>query len=71
MFNSSNDSINTIEQIQFAWYDYCIFCVMLGSSVVIGIYFGCFGKKQNSAQEYLLGGKNMKVLPIAISLVAR
>ncbi|GJQ68456.1 hypothetical protein Trydic_g17034 [Trypoxylus dichotomus] len=70
MFNFSDQSIYTARQIHFSWYDYCLFLVMLGSSVAIGIYFGCFGKKQNSAKEYLLGGKTMKVVPIAISLVA-
>ncbi|GJQ68454.1 hypothetical protein Trydic_g17033 [Trypoxylus dichotomus] len=43
---------------------------MLGASVLIGIYFGCFGKKQKTANEYLLGGKSMTVFPIAMSLIA-
>ncbi|XP_049819958.1 sodium-coupled monocarboxylate transporter 2 isoform X2 [Aethina tumida] len=35
-----------------------------------GVYFGCFGDKQSSAKEYLLGGKEMSVIPVSISLVA-
>ncbi|KAJ8967444.1 hypothetical protein NQ317_015255 [Molorchus minor] len=54
----------------FSWYDYILFTTMLSISGVIGIYFGCCGKKQDTTKEYLLGGKNMKVVPIAISLVA-
>lgn len=58
-------------KLQFSWYDYCLFMFMLGLSVLIGIYFGYFGKKQSTANEYLLGGKSMKVWPVAMSLVAR
>lgn len=54
----------------FSWYDYVLFCVMLSLSLGIGIYFGCFGKKQ-TAKDYLHAGGNMKVLPVVISLVAR
>ncbi|KPJ11709.1 Sodium-coupled monocarboxylate transporter 1 [Papilio machaon] len=35
----------------------------------IGIYFGFF-KKQNSTQDYLMGGRNMKLIPVCFSLVA-
>ncbi|RZC35326.1 SSF domain containing protein, partial [Asbolus verrucosus] len=54
----------------FSWYDYILFTVMLSFSALIGIYFGCFGSKQSTTNEYLMGGKTMKVLPIAVSLVA-
>ncbi|KAK4876940.1 hypothetical protein RN001_009446 [Aquatica leii] len=43
---------------------------MLGFSALIGIYFGCFGSKQNSAREYLLAGQTMKVFPVAMSLIS-
>nr|CAI5820560.1 unnamed protein product [Callosobruchus analis] len=43
---------------------------MLSISMGIGLYVGCFGKKQNTAKDYLMGGNKMKVVPIAISLVA-
>ncbi|KAF5303900.1 hypothetical protein FQA39_LY01685 [Lamprigera yunnana] len=54
----------------FSWFDYGIFSVMLLVSIIIGVYFGFFGKKQQSAVEYLRGGKQMKVLPVAVSLIA-
>nr|CAI5820559.1 unnamed protein product [Callosobruchus analis] len=54
----------------FSWYDYAFFGVMLSISMGIGLYVGCFGKKQNTAKDYLMGGNKMKVVPIAISLVA-
>ncbi|KAF2901934.1 hypothetical protein ILUMI_04247, partial [Ignelater luminosus] len=53
----------------FSWFDYTFFCGMLGLSVIIGIYFGFFDK-QDTTEEYLLGGKSMKILPVAMSLVA-
>lgn len=56
---------------ELSWYDYVLFDVMLLVSALIGIYFGFFGKKQSTSKEYLMGGKEMKAVPIAISLVAR
>lgn len=56
--------------IMFSWYDYLLFVIVLGASCGIGIYFGFFGKKQNNKQEYLFGGRQMSVWPIAISLIA-
>ncbi|XP_060535414.1 sodium-coupled monocarboxylate transporter 2-like [Cylas formicarius] len=53
----------------FSWYDYTIFASMLAVSASIGVYFGCFGRKQKS-KEYFMGGKKMKAVPVAISLVA-
>lgn len=57
--------------ISFSWYDHALFGLMLGLSTIIGIYFGFFDKKESSADQYLLGGKEMKIFPIAMSLVAR
>ncbi|XP_045779079.1 sodium-coupled monocarboxylate transporter 1-like [Maniola jurtina] len=53
----------------FSLIDYSVFVVMLAVCGGIGIYFG-FVKKQNSAQEYLMGGRNMKLVPVCFSLVA-
>lgn len=72
MLNQTSFILNLDQnRIEFSWYDYCLFTLMLGLSVLIGIYFGYFGKKQTTANEYLLGGKTMKVFPVAMSLVAR
>ena len=65
------DAVAKLSKVGFSWYDYILFSVMLLFSAIIGIYFGCFGTKQSTANEYLMGGKTMKVIPIAISLVAR
>ncbi|KAF5288170.1 hypothetical protein FQA39_LY03938 [Lamprigera yunnana] len=62
------NEINSVHS--FSWLDYLVFSLTLGVSAFIGIYFGCFGKRQNTPDEYLKGGRKMQALPIAISLVA-
>ncbi|XP_063913240.1 sodium-coupled monocarboxylate transporter 1-like [Zophobas morio] len=52
----------------FYWYDYFLVFFVLVTSVLIGIYFGCFGTKQSTVKEYLSAGKQMKVFPIALSV---
>lgn len=54
----------------FSWIDYSVFVVMLAICGGIGVYFG-FVKKQRSTQDYLMGGRNMKLVPVCFSLVAR
>ncbi|KAJ9582262.1 hypothetical protein L9F63_003391 [Diploptera punctata] len=54
----------------FGWLDYTLFGGMLAVSSIIGIYFGCFGSKQSTKAEYLLGNKSMSIFPIAMSLTA-
>ncbi|XP_018332183.1 sodium-coupled monocarboxylate transporter 1-like [Agrilus planipennis] len=67
----TNFTVNEfISKIQFSWIDYTLFSTMLALSALIGIYFGFFGKKQDTTEEYLLGGKTMKVFPVSMSLIA-
>ncbi|XP_020800709.1 sodium-coupled monocarboxylate transporter 1 [Drosophila serrata] len=68
----------------FGWLDYLVFCLMLAICAVIGIYF-CLqlrreSRKQkelhgaevaaSSAASYLVGGRQMKVFPITMSLIS-
>ncbi|CAB3240360.1 unnamed protein product [Arctia plantaginis] len=55
---------------RFSWIDYVVFVFMLAISAVVGVYWG-FMKKQTTQSDYLLGGRNMKVIPVSMSLVAR
>jgi solute carrier family 5 (sodium-coupled monocarboxylate transporter), member 8/12 len=58
-------------KLSFATIDYWLFGGMMFLSFMIGVYFGFIRKKkQNTTAEYLLGSKNMKVWPTAISLTA-
>lgn len=59
------------EKLSFSNVDYVLFAAMMLLSLLIGLYYGFFAKrKQNTTVEYLLGSKNLKVLPTAISLTA-
>lgn len=63
---------HTVAMVEFSWMaEYAAFVVMLSLSMVIGLYFGCVEGKQNTVSEYLLGGKQMSVFPITMSLIAR
>ncbi|XP_069699563.1 sodium-coupled monocarboxylate transporter 1-like [Periplaneta americana] len=57
-------------ELLFGWLDYSFFVLMLVLSTLIGIYFGFWGNKSDTPEEYLLGGKSMATLPVAVSLVA-
>lgn len=57
---------------RFGWPDYLVFGVMLLMCALIGVYFGFYDKANNAtASEYLMGGRNMKTFPVAMSLIAR
>lgn len=55
----------------FSSVDYSVFSALLAIFLVIGLYFGISNRKNQSAEEYLRGGRRMRPLPIAFSLVAR
>lgn len=73
------DINDVIIQLQrFSWSDYILFVLMLLVCIVIGIYFGFFEKKDKSGDsandaedDYLVGGRKMPIIPVALSLVAR
>lgn len=60
---------------KFGTPDYLVFVVMLVICSLIGIYFGFIEKKSKKSSEeasdYLVGGRQMKVIPITMSLIAR
>ena len=68
-FNPSSN-LTSIEKLVFGWIDYSVFGSLLGVSLLIGFYFG-FCSKQDSANEYLFGGKTMNYVPVATSILAR
>nr|CAD7402666.1 unnamed protein product [Timema cristinae] len=57
------------EPIWFDWLDHSVFALMLGVSTLVGVFIGLYGK-QDTKVDYLLGGKVMNTLPVAVSLVA-
>lgn len=68
-----NDKMNEeLEKRSFDLLDYIVFISMLGVSAIVGIYHAWKARKNPDAvSEYLVGGQNMSVFPISMSLIAR
>jgi len=49
--------------------DYVVFVLTIAVSLGIGVYFACAGGKQKTTGEYLMGDRNLKVVPVAISML--
>lgn len=64
---------------RFGSIDYIVFVIMLASCALIGVYFAYKMSKsakstENSGEaekDYLVGGRNMKLFPITMSLISR
>lgn len=59
---------------KFGLYDYVVFVLMLISCAMIGVYFGFIkkkAKKGGAEADYLVGGRQMRVIPVSLSLIAR
>ncbi|XP_037052036.1 sodium-coupled monocarboxylate transporter 1-like isoform X2 [Bradysia coprophila] len=67
----------------FGWVDYIVFLLMLIACALVGVYYGFIERKfkkktmcgegngsEDVAQEYLMGGRQMAVIPVSLSLVA-
>ncbi|XP_051857698.1 sodium-coupled monocarboxylate transporter 1-like [Antechinus flavipes] len=53
----------------FDVWDYVVFAGMLLTSAIIGIYYA-FNKKQQTQKDFLIGGRKMTALPVALSLTS-
>ena len=49
--------------------DYVIFAVVLAISIAIGLYHAFSGGKQRTTKEYLMGNRELKTLPVALSIL--
>uniref|UniRef100_F7BNR5 Solute carrier family 5 member 8 n=1 Tax=Equus caballus TaxID=9796 RepID=F7BNR5_HORSE len=54
----------------FVVWDYVVFAAMLLISAAIGIYYAFAGGGQQSSKEFLMGGRRMTAVPVALSLTA-
>lgn len=64
----------------FGWSDYAVFAVMLIICMLIGVYFAWKDYQKRNARKgarrgsealnYLVGGRKMKTIPVAMSLIA-
>ncbi|NXJ59256.1 SC5A8 protein, partial [Rostratula benghalensis] len=55
---------------RFTVWDYVVFAAMLLISAVIGIYYAFAGGGQKTSKDFLMGGRSMSALPVALSLTA-
>ncbi|XP_075863195.1 sodium-coupled monocarboxylate transporter 1 [Microcebus murinus] len=54
----------------FVVWDYLVFAGMLLISAVIGIYYAFAGGGQQTSKDFLMGGRSMTAVPVALSLAA-
>lgn len=54
----------------FSVYDYIVFAIMLGISLLIGLYYALKDRKKKTVDEFLLGGRKLKIFPVAMSILA-
>lgn len=59
-----------VETLRFGTIEYLVILSMLVLSILIGVYYTLWSK-QDSFDEYILGGRMMGVFPVAMSMVAR
>lgn len=71
VINTNKPTFDEQVIFHFGWLDYGFFVALLGMSALIGIFYGFVSKhKQNNTAEYILGGRSMKILPVATSQIA-
>uniref|UniRef100_A0A9J7YD27 Solute carrier family 5 member 8 n=1 Tax=Cyprinus carpio carpio TaxID=630221 RepID=A0A9J7YD27_CYPCA len=54
----------------FSVWDYVVFTLMLVISAGIGVYYAFSGRGQSSSADFLVGGRSMTAVPVALSLSA-
>lgn len=69
-FRHHQDNITLANEF-FHWEDYSVLAFMLIVSCGIGVFYGFFGEKQTTGDDFLLGGSSMGTCPMALSLAAR
>ncbi|XP_007668293.2 sodium-coupled monocarboxylate transporter 1 [Ornithorhynchus anatinus] len=54
----------------FVVWDYLVFALMLLISALIGVYYAFAGGGQKTRKDFLMGGRGMSAVPVAMSLTA-
>lgn len=49
-------------------YDYIVIAVTLAVPLTIGVYLAIKGRKNDTKEEYLLGGRSLHPIPVMLSL---
>lgn len=63
-------SYETGEKKTFEAADYAVFGCTLGVSAAIGVFYAIKDRNRNTTEEYLLGGRSMHPIPVAMSLLS-
>ncbi|XP_038155542.1 solute carrier family 5 member 6 [Cyprinodon tularosa] len=58
------------DQKHFQVADYVVFALLLAASAGIGLYYALSGGRQRTTQEFLMADRNMRCLPVSLSLIA-
>lgn len=64
-----SNNFSEMENKVLGYVDYIVFGLSLVISLLIGIYYSRSGGKQRSVEEYLMGNRRIKCLPVALSLL--
>ncbi|XP_056002759.1 sodium-coupled monocarboxylate transporter 1-like [Ostrea edulis] len=59
----------TQSKSEFDVWDWLLFGAMLVISAGIGIFYACIGGRQKTTTEFLMGGRSMQLIPVAISIL--
>lgn len=54
---------------EFDVWDWVLFGAMLAISAGIGIFYACIGGRQKTTSEFLMGGRSLQLVPVAISIL--
>ena len=53
----------------FHWSDYLVFTISLMISLAIGVYYAVSSRKSSTTEGYLMGNRQMHMIPVTLSLV--
>ncbi|KAK3094561.1 hypothetical protein FSP39_003422 [Pinctada imbricata] len=59
----------TRSKSEFDVWDWVVFALMLLISASIGIYYAIVGRKSKTTGDFLMGGRNMALIPVALSIL--
>jgi len=54
----------------FSTWDYVVFAAVLLISALVGIYHAVVGRGKETSEDFLLGSRQMRSIPVALSLTA-
>jgi sodium-coupled monocarboxylate transporter 8/12 len=73
-YSPDPDELPLPDRKSFHWSDYLVFALFLAAYILIGAFQAIkaafFAKKQEDAEDFLVGGRSMSILPVAISVLS-